>query len=71
LRRAMQFWKTRHRVPSGWSVVAEWGALRKGTRLEPADYLCYRVLRIPLSVLKRVMAAREINHAELAGRTQQ
>jgi hypothetical protein len=41
LRRAMQFWKTRHRVPSGWSVVAEWGALRKGTRLEPADYLCY------------------------------
>ena len=41
LRRAMHFWKTRHRVPSGWSVVAEWGTLRKGPRLEPADYLCY------------------------------
>jgi len=31
----------------------------------------YRVLRIPLGVLKRVMAAREINHAQLAERTQQ
>ncbi len=31
----------------------------------------YRVLRIPLGVLKRVMAAREINHAEQAGRAQQ
>lgn len=41
LRRAMHFWKTRHRVPSGWSVIAEWGVLRKGTRLEAADYLCY------------------------------
>ena len=31
----------------------------------------YRVLRIPLGVLNRVMAAREINHAEQAGRTEQ
>lgn len=31
----------------------------------------YRVLRIPLGVLNRVMAAREINHTEQAGRTQQ
>jgi len=31
----------------------------------------YRVLRIPLNVLRRVMAAREVNQAEQAGRTEQ
>jgi hypothetical protein len=31
----------------------------------------YRVLRIPLGVLKRVMSAREVNQAEQSGRTQQ
>ena len=41
LRRAMNFWKKGHRIPSGWSVIAEWSTISKGTRLEPADYLCY------------------------------
>ncbi len=31
----------------------------------------YRVLRIPLGVLKRVMAAREVNQDEQSGRTKQ
>jgi len=31
----------------------------------------YRVLRIPLGVLKRVMPAREVNQAEQSGRAQQ
>jgi hypothetical protein len=31
----------------------------------------YRVLRIPLGVLKRVMSAREVSQAEQAGRTGQ
>ena len=31
----------------------------------------YRVLRIPLGVLKRVMSVREVNQAEQAGRTEQ
>jgi AraC-like DNA-binding protein len=31
----------------------------------------YRVLRIPLGVLKRVMSAREVNQAEQLGRTEQ
>ena len=31
----------------------------------------YRVLRIPLGVLKRVMSAREVSQAEQAGRTEQ
>lgn len=40
-RRAMQFWKTKHRVPSGWSVIAKWDVISKRTQLEAADFLCY------------------------------
>ena len=31
----------------------------------------YRVLRIPLGVLKRVVTVREVNQAEESGRTKQ
>jgi hypothetical protein len=40
-RRAMQFWKARNRVPSGWSVIAEWDVIPKRIQLEAADYLCF------------------------------
>lgn len=40
-RRVMQFWKATHRVPSGWSVIAEWDVIPKCIQLHAADYLCY------------------------------
>jgi excisionase family DNA binding protein len=45
------------------------GVINVGPRHEAGRQ--YRVLRIPLGVLNRVMSAREVNQAEQAGRTQQ
>jgi hypothetical protein len=40
-RRAMDYWRTTHRIPSGWSVIADWGVMPKRSQLEAADYFCY------------------------------
>jgi hypothetical protein len=40
-RRAVTFWKKRYRVPSGWSVITNWGVVPKGIYTEASDYLCY------------------------------
>lgn len=39
--RAMITWRKRHRTASGWSVLAQWGSIPKGTLTEASDYLCY------------------------------
>lgn len=39
--RAMEHWSKTHRTAEGWSVLAEWGSIPKGTLTEAADYLCY------------------------------
>lgn len=39
--RAMISWRKLHRTKSGWSVLARWGSIPKGTLTEASDYLCY------------------------------
>jgi len=39
--RAMILWHKLHKTPSGWSVLASWGSVPKGTKTEASDYLCY------------------------------
>ena len=39
--RAMVEWRKRHRTAAGWSVLARWGSIPKGTLTEASDYLCY------------------------------
>jgi len=39
--RAMLVWRKNHKTVSGWSVLARWGTIPKGTLTEAADYLCY------------------------------
>jgi len=39
--RAMISWRKRHKTKSGWSVLARWGSVPKGTLTEASDYLCY------------------------------
>ena len=39
--RAMIAWRKIHKTKSGWSVLARWGSVPKGTLTEASDYLCY------------------------------
>jgi hypothetical protein len=39
--RALIFWRKQNKTSSGWSVLAEWGSVPKGTLTEAPDYLCY------------------------------
>lgn len=41
--RAMSLWRKLHKTPSGWSVLAQWGVIPKGTLTEASDYLCYAI----------------------------
>jgi hypothetical protein len=39
--RAMVGWRKRYRTAAGWSILARWGSVPKGTMTEASDYLCY------------------------------